>query len=208
MSGAFKEMVRRAIITSSFLIFPMMVGLAVIAEPLVRILLTDKWLPCVPFLQISCAAYALLPIHTANLQAINALGRSDVFLKLEIVKNVVGLIILGISIRYGICAIAVGMFVSSVASSFINAYPNKKLLNYSYLQQIKDIFPSLVLAIVMGGLIYSISWFNLNPAMTIVFQISAGSVLYFGMARIFKIESFAYIIITFKQMLTDRKKSA
>lgn len=203
-----KEMVRRAIITSSFLIFPMMVGLAVIAEPLVRILLTDKWLPCVPFLQISCAAYALLPIHTANLQAINALGRSDIFLKLEIVKNVVGLIILGISIHYGICAIAVGMFASSVASSFINAYPNKKLLNYSYLQQIKDIFPSLVLAIVMGGLIYSISWFNLNPAMTIVSQISAGSVLYFGMARIFKLESFAYIIITFKQMLTDRKKSA
>jgi O-antigen/teichoic acid export membrane protein len=203
-----KEMVRRAIITSSFLIFPMMVGLAVIAEPLIRILLTDKWLPCVPFLQISCAAYALLPIHTANLQAINALGRSDIFLKLEIVKNVVGLIILGISLFFGIYAIALGMFISSLTSSFINAYPNKKLLNYSYLQQIKDIFPSLSLALIMGALIYCISWFNLNPLLTLTFQISAGSLLYFGMAKIFKFESFAYIIITIKQMLTDRKKTS
>lgn len=203
-----KEMVRRAIITSSFLIFPMMVGLAVIAEPLIRILLTDKWLPCVPFLQISCAAYALLPIHTANLQAINALGRSDIFLKLEIVKNVVGLIILGISLFFGIYAIALGMFISSLTSSFINAYPNKKLLNYSYLQQIKDIFPSLSLALIMGALIYCISWFNLNPVLTLTFQISAGSLLYFGMAKIFKFESFAYIIITIKQMLTDRKKTS
>lgn len=201
-----KEMVRRAIITSSFLIFPMMVGLAVIAEPLVKILLTDKWLPCVPFLQISCAAYALLPIHTANLQAINALGRSDIFLKLEIVKNVVGLMILGISLFYGIYAIAVGMFISSVTSSFINAYPNKKLLNYSYLQQIKDIFPSLVLALIMGGLTYLISWFNLSPGLTLIFQISAGSIFYFGMAKIMNLESFAYIIMTGKQMLADRKK--
>jgi len=202
-----KEMVRRAIITSSFLIFPMMVGLAVIAEPLVKILLTDKWLPCVPFLQISCAAYALLPIHTANLQVINALGRSDIFLKLEIIKNIVGLMILGISLFYGIYAIAVGMFISSVTSSFINAYPNKKLLNYSYLQQIKDIFPSLVLALIMGGLTYLISWFNLNPGWTLICQISAGVIIYFGMAKIMNLESFTYIIMTAKQLIADRKKT-
>lgn len=88
-----KEMVRRSIITSSFLVLPMMIGLAVIGEPLVKILLTDKWLPCVPFLQVFCLSYALWPIHTANLQAINALGRSDIFLKLEIIKKIIGLAI-------------------------------------------------------------------------------------------------------------------
>ena len=98
-----KDMVRRSIVTSSFIIFPMMMGLAVVAEPVVEIVLTDKWLPAVPFLQIYCMSYALWPIHTANLQAINALGRSDVFLKLEIIKKAVGLVILGISIPFGIC---------------------------------------------------------------------------------------------------------
>lgn len=201
-----KEMVRRAIVTSAFFIFPMMVGLAVIAEPLVKILLTDKWLPCVPFLQLSCAAYALLPIHTANLQAINALGRSDIFLKLEIVKNVVSLTILGITLFYGIYAIAAGMFLSSLASSFINAYPNKKLLDYSYLQQIKDITPSLLLALVMGMIIYSFAWFSLSPGLTLVIQVGAGVLIYFGMARVLKFECLTYLVITGKELLENRKK--
>lgn len=201
-----KEMVRRAIVTSAFFIFPMMVGLAVIAEPLVKILLTDKWLPCVPFLQLSCAAYALLPIHTANLQAINALGRSDIFLKLEVVKIVVSLVILGITLFYGIYVIAAGMFLSSLASSFINAYPNKKLLDYSYLQQIKDITPSLLLALVMGIIIYSFAWFSLSPGLTLVIQVGAGVLIYFGMARILKFECLTYLVITGKELLDNRKK--
>jgi teichuronic acid exporter len=141
-----KDMMRRAIVTSSFIIFPMMVGLAVTAEPLVKILLTDKWLPCVPFLQIFCASYALWPIHTANLQAINALGRSDIFLKLEIIKKMVGLSILGVTVFYGVYAIALGQVLGGIISTFINAYPNKKLLNYSYIEQWKDIMPSLLLS--------------------------------------------------------------
>lgn len=201
-----KEMVRRAIVTSAFFIFPMMVGLAVIAEPLIKILLTDKWLPCVPFLQISCAAYALLPIHTANLQAINALGRSDIFLKLEIVKNVVSLAILGISLAFGIYAIAAGMFFSSVASSFINAYPNKKLLNYSYVQQLKDVMPSLLLSLAMGVIIYCFSWLNMNPGLTLTMQICVGVLIYFGMAKILKFECLSYLMITAKELLDNRKK--
>lgn len=145
-----KDMVRRSIVISSFLIIPMMVGLAVIAEPLVKILLTDKWLPSVPFLQIFCAAYALMPIHTANLQAINALGRSDIFLKLEIIKKIFGFVILGITVPLGVYAIAWGTLLSSVISTFINAYPNLKLLNYSYIEQLKDIMPSIMISLLMG----------------------------------------------------------
>jgi O-antigen/teichoic acid export membrane protein len=141
-----KNMMRRAIVTSSFMIFPTMVGLAVIAEPLVKLLLTDKWLPSVPFLQIFCIVYAFMPIHTANLQAINALGRSDIFLKLEIIKKTMGLFILAITVFYGVYAIALGQVLSGIISSFINAYPNKKLLNYSYNEQWNDIYPSLLLS--------------------------------------------------------------
>ena len=132
-----KNMVRRSIVTSSFIMFPAMVGLAVVAEPLVKIILTDKWLPAVPFLQTFCVSYALMPIHTANLQAINALGRSDIFLKLEIIKKVIGLVILIVSIPYGIYAMAIGSVFSGLIGSFINAYPNKSLLNYSYIEQLE-----------------------------------------------------------------------
>lgn len=201
-----KTMVRRAIVTSSFLIFPMMVGLAVIAEPLVKILLTDKWLPCVPFLQISCAGYALMPIHTSNLQAINALGRSDIFLKLEIIKKTIDVVILVISIFYGIYAIAIGLLVANIISSFVNAYPNLKLLDYSYKQQIKDIMPSLILSLIMGSVIYCLSLLEMNPGLTIIIQISIGIILYFGMAKILKLESFTYLISTGKELFTNRKR--
>lgn len=79
-----------------------MIGLAVAAKPLVSILLTDKWLPAVPLMQLLCFSYMLWPIHTINLQAINALGRSDIFLKLEVIKKIVGVTVLIISIPFGI----------------------------------------------------------------------------------------------------------
>src|SRR5699024_7024212 len=84
-----KKMVRRAIVTSSLILFPLMFGLAAIAEPVVKLLLTDKWIGCVPYMQILCIVYALYPINTANLQAIKALGKSDYFLKLEIIKKII-----------------------------------------------------------------------------------------------------------------------
>ena len=156
-----KELVRRSIVTSSFLIFPMMVGLAVVAEPLVKIVLTDKWLPSVLFLQIFCIVYALMPIHTANLQAINAMGRSDIFLKLEIIKKIVGLAILAISLPFGVYAIAIGSIFSGIISSFINAYPNKKLLDYSYKEQLIDIMPNLLISIVMGVIVYLFNFLDI-----------------------------------------------
>ena len=195
-----KDIVRRSIVTSSFIVFPMMIGLAVIAEPLVKILLTDKWLPCVPFLQIFCVSYALWPIHTANLQAINALGRSDIFLKLEIIKNVIGFIILGVSIPYGVYAIAIGMLISGILATFINSYPNLKLLNYSYKDQWKDITPSLILSLIMGAIIYNFKWFHMASWFTLIIQISLGGIIYFGMAKLFKLECLKYIINTIKDL--------
>jgi O-antigen/teichoic acid export membrane protein len=171
-----KDMVRRSIVTSSFIIFPLMVGLAVIAEPLVRILLTDKWLPAVPFLQILCGAYLIWPIHTANLQAINALGRSDIFLKLEIIKKIVGIIILCVSIPFGIYGVVLGELIFGVIATFINAFPNLKLLNYSYKEQWKDIMPSLILSLVMGAVIYNFTWFRFATWLTLIVQLLVGAI--------------------------------
>lgn len=200
-----KDMMRRSIVTSSFIVFPMMIGLAVIAEPLVKIVLTEKWLPCVPFLQIFCASYALYPIHTANLQAINALGRSDIFLKLEIIKKIVGLTILGITIFYGVYAIAIGVLLVGIISTFINAYPNLNLLNYSYKEQCRDIMPSLLLSLVMGAVVYGFKWLYMTDWLILIVQVSVGGIVYLVLARLFKLECFTYLLTTCKDILKSRK---
>jgi teichuronic acid exporter len=200
-----KDMMRRAIVTGSFVIFPVMVGLAVTAEPLVKLILTDKWLPCVPFLQIFCAVYALWPIHTANLQAINALGRSDIFLKLEIIKIIAGLSILGVTVFYGVYAIAWGMVLSGIISTFINAYPNRHLLDYSYIEQWKDIMPSLALSLVMGVVVYSMKWLGLPVLFTLIIQVCFGVILYVGMAWFFKLECFSYLLSTLQKIRQEKK---
>lgn len=201
-----KEMMRRAIVSSSFLIFPLMIGMAVVAEPLVKIVLTDKWLPAVPFLQIYCISYSLQPIHTANLQAINAMGRSDIFLRLEIIKKIYGLIILAISINYGVYAIAFGSILTGVISSFINAYPNKGLLDYSYKEQWLDIMPSLSISLIMGGVVYLFNFLSFAAWQILILQIVSGSIIYILLAKIFKIESFGYLVATMKQLINSRKR--
>src|SRR5699024_10007551 len=142
--------------------------------PLVRIVLTDKWLAAVPFLQLFCISYTFIPIHTANAQAINALGRSDIFLKLEVIKKIIGLSLLVISIRWGVYAIALSMVISSVISSFINAYPNKDLLKYSIKEQWIDIIPSLIISSIMGITVYLVKYLVENTLILLISQILLG----------------------------------
>ena len=193
-----KKMMRRAIVTSSFLIIPMMAGLAAIAEPLVLVLLGEKWLPCVPFVRIFCFFYAFYPIHTSNLSAINALGRSDIFLKLEIIKKIYGLAILIGFIFYfrSPIGIAYGAALSALIASFVNASPNKKLLNYSYFEQLKDIAPSVLLTCLMTVVISSLTYLHLNNYITIILQITVGCIIYLGLAKILHFECLDYLIKT------------
>ena len=200
-----KEMMRRAIVSSSFLIFPMMVGMAVVAEPLVKIVLTDKWLPAVPFLQIFCISYALMPIHTSNLQAINAMGRSDIFLRLEVIKKVIGLTILLISLPFGVYVIALSSILTGIIGTFINAYPNKELLNYSYKEQWLDIMPSLLISLIMGGIVYLFNFLSFPVWQVLILQTVSGGIIYILLAKIFKIESFTYLVETMKQLIKSRK---
>jgi teichuronic acid exporter len=200
-----KQIMRRALVTSSFLIFPAMAGLAAVAEPLVILLLTEKWLVAVPFLQIFCAVYALWPIHTVNLQAINALGRSDIFLKLEILKKIIGVFVLIVTVPIGIYAMALGMVVSGIVSTLINAYPNKLLLNYSFTEQWRDIIPALIVSLIMFGAVYSVLFLGLPVWATLVLQIGVGVVVYTGLAWVLGLESFTYVMDTVKEYFLGRK---
>lgn len=189
-----KAMTRRAIKTSSYVIWPMMIGLAACAEPVVRIVLTDKWLPCVLFLRIFCISFAFYPIHTANLNAIKALGRSDIYLKLEIWKKVVGMIILVSTMWFGVEIMAYSLLVTSFSGQILNTWPNKKLLKYGYLEQLKDIAPSIAMSLAMGLIIYPVQSIGINDVCTLTIQIILGIGSYILFSKIFKIDSFTYLL--------------
>lgn len=202
-----KKMMRRSIKTSAFLILPAMAGLAASAESFISIILGDKWLPAVTFLQIYCLFYAFQPIQTANLQAFNALGRSDIFLKLEIYKKIIGVSILIFTSFFGIYAIALGGALSSVFFTFINSYPSRKLLNYGYKEQMKDIVPPLLLSIIMGCTVFSVTLFSYSTLMILLIQIVIGLVVYLGLAHLLKLESYIYIKNIIRELLYKRYKT-
>ena len=193
-----KRITRRSISTSAFVLMPCMFGLAAVAEPLVKVLLTDKWLDCVPFLQLACISYALYPIHTANLTGINALGRSDIFLKLEIIKKCVTVLNILITLPLGIYAMAIGQVISGFISTFINAFPNKKLMNYSYFEQWKDLIPSFLLSLIMAGIVWSMNFLQIEPLILLILQIIVGIVVYILLSKLFKVEVYTYFINTIK----------
>lgn len=195
-----KSMTRRAIKTSTYIMAPLMMGLAFCAEPIVGLVLTDKWLPCVPFLRIFCITYMFYPIHTANLNAIKAMGRSDLFLKLEIAKKIVGMILLLSTMWFGVMAMAYSLLVSSVLSQIINSWPNRKLLNYGYLEQLKDILPGIILAVFMGFCVNLVSLLDLSNIVTLLIQIPLGAVIYIVSSALLHLESFKYLIDMIRPM--------
>ncbi len=193
-----RDMTRRAIKTSSFLMMPLMVGLAVCAESVVRLVLTEKWLPAVFYLRIFCFTFAFYPIHTANLNAIKAMGRSDLFLKLEIAKKAIGIITLLIAMFISVKAIACSLIFCSVSNQLINSWPNQKLLGYSFVDQLKDMLPQIILSLVMGAFVYLISFVQTTDLIKLLIQIPSGCLIYVTGARMVKMDSYQYLINVIK----------
>lgn len=196
-----KQMTRRAIKTSVYCMAPLMVGLAFVGPTFIRFLLTEKWLPCVPYLRIFCITFVFYPIHTANLNAIKAMGRSDLFLKLEIIKKVVGLVAIISTMYFGVMAMAYSLIFTSITSQIINSWPNKKLLNYPYLEQLKDILPSILLAVLMGVSVSLVAQIGLPDLLTLVIQVPLGAMIYILLSTVFKLESFEYLWGIVKPMM-------
>ena len=196
-----KQMTRRAIKTSTYVMAPLMMGLAFCAEPIVRLVLTDKWIFCIPFLRIFCITYMFWPVHTANLNAINAMGRSDWFLRLEIIKKIVGLAILLSTMWFGVMAMAYSLLLSSVLSQIINSWPNRKLLKYGYLEQVRDFAPGILLAVLMGICVHFVEYMSLPMIVTLVIQIVLGSIIYIVGSAILKLEEFQYLLEMIKSIM-------
>lgn len=201
-----KRTCRNAIRFSSFVMMPLMFGMAVCAEPFIRLLLTDKWIECVPFLQLFCVIYMFYPMHTANMQAIKALGHSGTYLKLEIIKKSLELIGLLLVMNISVTAIAINMAVLTTLFTFVNAYPNIKLLNYTFKEQMKDILPSITMSVCMAVIIFFIGELLLiKDWLVLIVQIICGIIIYITMAYVSKNKEMIYIYIKIKENLPHEK---
>lgn len=191
-----KDIMRRAIMLTAYIVFPMMAGLAAVSEHIVSIFLTDKWLPCVPYMQLYCIVFAFYPVNASNLQAINAMGRSDIYLKLEVIKKILGIIILAIAVVFfnTPIAIAVSACVSILIGWFINAAPNKKLVNYTYREQLIDVLPSIVLSSLMYGTVFLMGRLHLESIVLLPLQIAVGIGVYLMLSAIIKPESYVILM--------------
>lgn len=196
-----KRFVRRALKTSTFLIVPSMTLFAVAAEPIVGLLLGEKWLPCVPFLQMCCFIYALLPIHTTNLQALNGMGRSDLFLKLELIKKAYGIcfILFAAFVLQDVYLMVASYMLTGVIGTFVNSRPNKRVIGYSYGEQLRDIAPAFALSAVAGGLAFFCGCLNTAPVVRVLIEAIVMFVSYLGLAKLFHIEEMEYLSGMIKQ---------
>ncbi len=189
-----KRGMKKALTFLVFLNFPMMIGLLVISRPLILVLLTPKWEEAVIFLQLLSLGGLLFPINLINLNVIQALGRSDLNLRIEIIKKVLTVLNIAITWRWGIAAMIIGMIFLTVVAVYLNSYYTKRLIGYSTFEQCRDVCSYLVVSGIMGGLVYGVGlfpfpaeWFRLGT------QIFSGIIFYLILCKLFRLAALAEI---------------
>lgn len=203
-----REAYRRLIKASSFIVFPMLIGLAALAKPFIIVLITDKWATSIPYLQILCFALMWYPVHALNLNLLKVKGRSDLFLRLEIIKKIMSVSILFISIPFGILFMCYGRVAMSLISLFINTYYTGKLINVGFMKQMQDLTPTLLYALSMGLLVWFVIQWIPNMVLQIFIGILVGVVYYLGIAKLTKSADLEYVIIILKENVIKRFKKS
>ncbi len=188
-----KRAIRRAIKTSTFVLFPMLLGLAAVADNLVVVLYTEKWIPAIPFMQVFCIYECFSLLNVANLQVLRGMGKVNTILKLEFYKKPVMIAMLIVAVMISPLAIAVGMMFYSFYTMIINAFPNRKFISYSLWEQVKDVGESFLLALGMAVVVYFIGRLHINLYVLLIVQIICGAVIYFSLAKLFHVESLEYV---------------
>lgn len=203
-----KAISRRAISVGTYILSPILIGMAVVSRPFVSILLTEKWLPCVPYLQIMCLVFLLQPIQTASIQAMKAVGNSGLYLKLEIIKKIGNIIILLISVVCfnSVLAIITGSLLAEIFSTVVNFPANKKLINYEYREQFEDVFPAFLMSIIMALIVLMVGNCIPNKYIELLAQIIIGGIAYIGMSFITGNSGFIYLRNLAKEFYEQRKE--
>lgn len=203
-----KSLVRRALKTSTYLIAPAMVLFATVASSLVPLLLGEQWSDAVWFMQVYCLVYALLPIHTTNLQALNGMGRSDLFLNLEVIKKAYGvanLLFCALVLR-DVRMMVASYLVTGVVSTLVNAWPNRRVIGYSYLEQVRDICPAFLLAGASALAASAVGLLALPALATVALQAAAFALCYLGLSALFRVEELSYLVSTARGLLSGRTR--
>lgn len=185
------DVYRRLLKTSAFVIFPLMMGLMAVAKPLICIILTEKWSFSATLLVPLCFSGMWFPIHAINLNLLQVKGRSDLFLKLEILKKIIGVIAICISVPFGLLAMCWTLVITSIINLAINTHYTGMLIDLGFFRQICDLFPTLILSLVMGGTVYTtITYVPMTNAVSLCIGIPEGILIYVILAKIFHFPEF------------------
>ena len=196
LKNAYKKVIK----VTMLITFCCMLGLAAIAEPMIVSLIGDQWLPAVPFLQILCFSMMLYPLHAINLNMLQVQGRSDLFLRLEIIKKIIAVVPLLLGIFVNIYLMLFGSVITGFIAYYLNAFYSGKFLNYSILEQVRDIIPSFIIAMIMAVSVWGISFINLPSVALLVIQLSAGVVMIVLLCELVRLDSYLeikHIALTF-----------
>ena len=193
-----RDGMRRMIQCSTYIIFPLLAGLCVCARPLIVLLYGDRWIESIPYVMVACLTFLLHPFNTINTNAISAIGRSDVFLLLDCIKKAVGIVVIIVSLRYGVMVFMLSIaFIQSPFAVFVNTFANGRLLGYNLSMQLRDITPSALLTVVMVVTVLSVRFLTKSLLAAIPFESVAlvidlilstvlGALVYIGLSVKFK----------------------
>lgn len=198
---------RKMIRVSAYVVFPIMFILAILARPLVIVLITEKWINSVVFLQVLCFSMMWYPIHALNLNLLMVKGRSDLFLRLEIIKKVLGVVILGITIPLGLLAMCYGGVVSSILCLFINTYYTGKLINVGFMRQMKDLTPTLLYSMIMSSAIYFAIFMLSSYYMKIIVGVVVGFLSYFIISKLTNSVDYVFLLDLIEQNVPKKWKT-
>lgn len=203
-----KQNFKRLMRSTVFITFILMLGMAAVAEPMIITLIGEKWRQSIVYLQLLCFVGMMYPLHALNLNMLKVLGRSDLFLKLEIIKKVLAIPVVIIGIYLGIEALIIGMIINSQISYFINSYWSGKLIDYHTKDQIKDITPSFLLSFSMSIAVYMLGLIlPFAPIWNLIIQICIGAIYIFIIGELFKLKDYLYIkLIVVEQLQTIKSK--
>ncbi len=197
-----KRSLRQGLMMQGVLNFPMMIGLACVAEPLVRVLLTDKWLPCVPYLRMLCLAGLFYPLSVLNVSVLKAQGQGERFVRLELFKRALIIVALVATYRWGMMTMVAGQVVTSWASYYVNSFYTARLIDYPFRQQFVDVLPSLSLAGLMGVVVYGIGTLEIaSPALILGLQLTSAIAVYVSLCLVTRLTPFMELMGTIAAQL-------
>lgn len=194
-----KDKMKRALTLNGFVVIPAMLGLSAISYEFIYVVLGEKWLAAVPYMVLLSLVYSMYPIHTMNIQCMKALGRSDLFLKLEILKKILEIMMLAITVRFGLIAMIIGQIVLSLVGMPINIWPAKKLIGYGMAEQIKDLFPTIAASVVMYGAVKLVGLIPMIIPVKMIMEVITGAGVYVGISYLLKNDAMTYLLTKWKE---------